>query len=199
MMTWFADNSTLIQAVAAMVSSLIWLVYLQLLLSGILRQRRPALSISRGGGRGYDAHLLLTNLGYEPVEVRDVLMRLHTKDDIHDVFLTEREEYDPADLSDPLQSTLQGPLESGKYRSLGTFQEMVERMRHHIDVDSVAQIDEFEVVVLGATHKPMGARKSFIPVDNGSAAERVKPKTLDTETLGARHTRKIYNRLFRHL
>lgn len=191
MLDWLSKNAVLIQTLTNIVMALIWLAYLQVIVSGVLRQRRPLLSINRGAGQGLDAHLLLTNLGHEPVYIRDVLMTIHSGTSRQNVFLTDRHEYAADDLSAPLKGTLQGPMESGAYMSIGTVQELFDRGGAHAEVSHVARVEMIEIIVLGVAQKATGARKSFQLIGGDDEVLRLKPKDEETERLGPRACRAV--------
>ena len=46
---WLTENLPLIQTITAVITACIWLTYLQIIVSGLLRQRRSVLSLNRGG------------------------------------------------------------------------------------------------------------------------------------------------------
>ena len=192
-MNWFADNSTLIQTFTAIATALIWAVYLQMLLSGVFRQRRPSLSINRGSGEGLEAQVILSNLGYEPIYVQDLLVTLDVEGDgMHTYYVTDRRELSSDQIAQSLGGTTQGPLKMGDYISLGTVRGILSRGAPYFTDDKVLKLNEITFIVLGTAHKPGGARKTYRVVQGGDEVEHLKPARLDTERLSARACRRIH-------
>lgn len=184
----------LIQTITAVVTAFIWLTYLQIIVSGLVRQRQSALSLNRGGGEGMEAHLLLTNLGAEPVYVRNVLMTLHTETSQRDVFLTDRREYKTTDLSDPLKGTLQGPLEPAAYLDLGTVSEVFKRTRAAVDIDDLDRIRSLDLIVLGVSRKPTGAWKTYRIKTTEDSVAHLEPVEVETKQLSKKDCQRIEQR-----
>lgn len=188
---WLSENLSLIQTITAVVTAFIWLTYLQIIVSGLVRQRRSVLSLNRGGGEGMAAHLLLTNLGAEPLYIRNVLMTLHTDNSTRDVFLTDRREYGPDDLADPLKGTLQGPLEPGAYLDLGTATNIFDRTRVAVDIEDLDAIRKVDIIVLGVGRKLTGASKTYRIKTTGDSIQRLDPEKVATTQLSARQCQQI--------
>ena len=193
-MTWFADHSTLIQTLTAIATALIWAVYLQMLLSGVLRQRRPTLSINRGSGEGLEAQIILSNLGYEPIYVQDVLVELDIEGDgTRTYYVTDRRELSDDQITQSLGGTTQGPMKMGDYISLGTVQGILSRAVTDYDSDRLPGLKKITFIVLGTGQKPGGARKSYrVSRDRGEVRHLI-PDRLDTERLSARACRRIHS------
>lgn len=192
---WFTGNLVLVQTVTGIVTAIIWLVYLQLLLSGVMRQRRCVLSINRGAGEGMEAHLLLTNLGYESIYVTDVLMTLHKSDGTtHDVNLTDREEFTREDLSDPLEGTLQGPLGHGEFKSLGRMNDILNRSHQRTGLAELEDIERAVFVVIGASQSIRGVRKTYRVITDDNSVRHLRPVKRESERLSGRNCRRIVRR-----
>ncbi|ETX13267.1 hypothetical protein OCH239_12540 [Roseivivax halodurans JCM 10272] len=192
-MTWFADNSTVIQTLTAIATALIWAVYLQMLLSGVLRQRRPTLSINRGAGEGLQAQIILSNLGYEPIYVQDVLVALDVDGDgTRTSYVTDRRELSDDQTGPGLSGTTQGPMKMGDYISLGTVQGILTRAAPNFDTTRLPGLNEITFIVLGTGQKPGGARKSYRVVRDRGEVRHLQPTRLDTERLSARQCRRIH-------
>ena len=161
MLQWLHSNTAFISMITGMVTALIWLIYLQLLVVSQRRQRRAILSIDRGAGRGMDGRVILTNLGFEPVYVTDVIAVLHKGEDRFSANITERDEVSRSELSTPLSATLQGPLETGQYRDLGSIQGIFDRIRTQEGMTDLEDLDEFELMVLARRERSTGACRSY--------------------------------------
>ncbi len=192
-MSWFTENSTLIQAVTSIATAMIWLVYLQLLLSGVLRQRRPTLSINRGAGEGFDAKIILSNLGYEPIYVQDVLVTLaFEQGGSRTFYVTDRRELSGRDFDEDLGGTTQGPMKMGDYIVLGSVRGILARADSEFDRDDQPGLREITFIVLGTGQKAGGARKAYEVVVDDAGMPHLAPEKLDTERLSPRRCRGIH-------
>lgn len=161
MLQWLYDNTAFVSMLTGIVTALIWLVYLQLLVASQRRQRRALLSIDRGAGHGMDGRIILTNLGFEPVYITDIIAILHRNRSQFRANITDREEIAGTDLERPLSATLQGPLGSGEHRDLGSVRNIFERIRHRESMDDLGDLEEFELLVLARRERATGARRAY--------------------------------------
>lgn len=194
MFTWLNDHASSVQAIASIVTALIWLVYLQILVGGIRKSKRAWLSINRGAGSGMDAHVLISNLSNEPVYLRDILMKVRTGDETKQAFITERQEYSREDLDTALSGTLQGPLQGGAYRSLGDLHEIFARAGLSTDAEEIDKIDEIEFVAFGATHTTAGACKRYRLSRDEQGHTQLDPTRMQTRRLSRWRCRRIAKR-----
>lgn len=194
MFPWLSENASSVQAIASVVSALIWLVYLQILVGGIRKSKRAWLSINRGAGDGMDAHVLVSNLGSEPVYLRDILMKVRTGEKTISAFITERQEYTRDELSDALSGTLQGPLQGGDYRSLGDLREIFSRAGVSAEPGDLDDINEIEFIAFGATHTTAGACKRYRIVKDDNGRIRLDPTRMQTRRLSRWRCRRIARR-----
>ncbi|KZY40426.1 hypothetical protein A3731_12775 [Roseovarius sp. HI0049] len=194
MLPWLSENASSVQAIASVVTAIIWLVYLQILVGGIRRNKRAWLSINRGAGDGMQAHVLVSNLGNEPVYLRDILMKVRTGEETTQAFITERNEYAREELDSALSGTLQGPLQSGDYRSLGELGEIFRRAGLSTEPADLDRINEIEFVVFGATHTTAGACKTYRVVCDDNHNIRLDPTRMQTRRLSRWRCRRIARR-----
>lgn len=192
-MTWFAEHSTLIQTVTSIATALIWLVYLQMLLSGVLRQRRPTLSLNRGSGEGMDAKIILSNLGYEPIYVQDVLVTLDIEGDGESThYVTDRRELPEEEMSKGLRGTTQGPMATGDHINLGSVRGILQRVAPDYDTDQLPGLNRVTFIALGTGQKPAGAKKAYRVVSDAHTIKHLEPEALDTKILSPRQCRRIH-------
>ncbi len=192
-MTWFADHSALIQTATSIATALIWLVYLQLLLSGVLRQRRPTLSMNRGSGEGMDAKIILSNLGYEPIYVQDVLVTMDIEGDGESThYVTDRRELPEEETSKGLRGTTQGPMGTGDYISLGSVRGILQRAAPDYDTDKLPGLNKVTFTVLGTGQKPAGASKAYLVISDEHSIKHLRPETLETNILSPRQCRRVH-------
>lgn len=80
MWNWLAENASPVQAVVGVVTALVWIVYLQILVSGLRRQRRTEILINLGGSRNLDARFFISNLGFEPIYILEIMLTIWSTD-----------------------------------------------------------------------------------------------------------------------
>ncbi len=161
MFQWLHDNTAFVSMLTGIVTAMIWLVYLQLLVTGQRHQRRPVLTIDRGAGRGMDGRIILTNLGFEVVYVTDIIALLHKGAEQFSANITDRDEVAYDDLNSPLEATLQGPLSTGEFRDLGSVRNIFDRIRSQGNMADLDNLDRFELVVLARRERGTGAHRSY--------------------------------------
>ncbi|WP_299655334.1 hypothetical protein [uncultured Jannaschia sp.] len=191
MLDWITTHSTAIQTMTGIVTALIWVAYLQLIVAGIVRHRRPQLTINRGGGQGFDAHILLSNLGSEPVYVANVVLSIHDEGGVRDVFITDRNESDRASPHGDLTGTLQGPLDAGAYRDIGTITGIFGRLSADAAARDTADIRKLGFTVLGFSRAATGARKTYEIIVDAGGVTRLRPVGDGTQRLSARACRTL--------
>lgn len=207
-MTWLVENAALVANLASLATLVVWTVYLVIFYREFRRQRTPFLIIHQAHGYGIDATALVVNLSKEPVHVLCAMLVLHTTrgtfaQRIHDFRRMPRE----ASSTDVQSAIKQGPLTSGAFLGLGSFEAMLEAaigdvLREFDSSDSgEAKLDlslllrelrvlELRVVALhGAHRRPVGASRTFQLSLDGEAVT-VEPASLLTRQLIARSDRR---------
>lgn len=132
MMEWISDHTSLLALVVQIVAAIVWLAYLQVFVSSLRRQRRSNIFVNRIAGNRDQAHLLIGNMGAEPIYVTAVIADLDAGDRTHSAVISDRA--GPDDGSEPapvpgdkaLSRTRKGPLDSAEYRDAGSFQEIID-------------------------------------------------------------------------
>jgi hypothetical protein len=174
MLDWLREYRDILTLVISGCTLLVWIFYAQLLLSGFRRQRRPRLIINRGAGKGVGALCLLSNLSAEPIFINQLIVHLHTsrgtlKADVTDVRESSEDDFDQdAEL---YKATRQGPLKTGDFTHIGTFQRLIARVAaaHDLELQGmyppegwVFQGLELHVIgFYGADKAPIGVRRRF--------------------------------------
>lgn len=92
MWLWLVENAGLVQAAVGIVTALVWFVYLQVLVSGVRRQRRIEILIYLGGSRSLDGRLFISNLGFEPIYIFEILLTIRTPDGERETSVVDRAE-----------------------------------------------------------------------------------------------------------
>lgn len=182
-MEWISTNSAALQVVLGAATAVIWILYLQLLLSNIMRQRRPKILIRIGAGVDLDARCFVCNLGFEPIYIMDLTLTLSRGEEKRTAFITDRSEMSREDLTAPTAATNQGPLGSGEYFDVGSFGGLLERagrfFGEEIDPD---QLTAFEVMVIATTAASttlVAAYRDFTVQGTGEH-RRLLPNIVDT-------------------
>ncbi|PJK28949.1 hypothetical protein [Minwuia thermotolerans] len=202
MLDWLQANSTVIQLVftAAMVA--VWVLYLQIFLTSIRRQKRPNIVISCGAGSGMDARILVSNLGFEPIFIVDVIMTVWTSEQEHRTVVTDRSELSPEQLARPTEATNQGPLKTGEYTDMGSFREFVERVRQSDHVDLDGKVEGMDIKVIGTTaaqSRLIAAEREFALTGEGRD-ERLRPtRVVTTQVRSGRGRRRLRRELHERL
>ncbi len=135
MTDWIANNTATLTLAVQAVSAVVWMIYLQVFVTSFRRQRRSNIFVNRVAGNRDRAHLLIGNMGAEPIYVSAIFADLHGKDAQHSALVTERDGSDAAgetDAAEPeaarlLSGTRQGPLRTAEYRDAGSFRTLIER------------------------------------------------------------------------
>lgn len=187
MLDWIADNSESLQVLTALVTAVVWVFYLQLFLTNFVRQRRPHILISLGAGLGMKTRCFVTNLGFEPIYLSDVIVNLVTEDgENHRATITDRTELGAKELNDPAEATNQGPLASGNYIDIGDFGTLVERARNEgFQIDSGEGVEAIEITAIAVTASKgafIAATRTYRVVRDGAVLHLV-PLTLTARQL----------------
>lgn len=186
MFDWISRNSEMLRLLTSLVTAGIWLVYLQIFLKTFLRQRRPNILISLGAGVGMKTRCFVANLGLEPIYLSDVIVDLVTESGHHRATITDRTELGEDQLRDPSAATNQGPLGSGEYVDIGSFETLVQRVqRQGVDVDPGAEVRSVEIIAVAeaassGTHVA-AARTWRLLREDGQL--HLRPETLETRQL----------------
>ncbi|GAB2799779.1 hypothetical protein GCM10027040_28980 [Halomonas shantousis] len=211
-MEWLNENSGSLNVIASFFTLVIWLFYAQLLYFNYARQRRPRILINRGRSKDINALCLISNMSSEAIFLEHIVAILHTSEGeiVRDLIEFERPgDYDKE--TDRLAETTQpGPLESGGFRHIGSFSDIIKRvaqsqrirMREGRPLDDV-QFFSLEIriiAVYGSEDNPVGACRSFNLKDTEEDdAYELEPASFDTMRLASRRKRREVRRWIRDL
>lgn len=202
MLDWIVENSGLVQAMMAGVTALVWVFYLHIIVAGLRRQRRTEILINLGGDRSFSARTLVSNLGFEPVYILEIIMTVWSGDGERTSSVADRAEVAEAEHQSPREATLQGPLKSGEYVDIGSIQDLLERDRlqflDHIDLDDVSRIEITVAAITAATNSIVAARRRFRR-QPGEGKRALVPETLYAQQVRSRRGRKAIERQIREL
>lgn len=186
MWDWLSENAGIIQVAVAAITALVWLVYLHILVSGLRRQRRTEILIHLGGAEDTDARVIVSNLGFEPIYVLEVILSIWNADGGRESSVADRTEIARQDLTSPLESTLQGPLNSGEFVDIGSFENLLQRTRWKTAEDlDIADLERAEIKVAAITagrSNIVAAYRQFHIEAKGDVC-RIRPDTLSARQI----------------
>lgn len=185
---WIEQHSAAAQVIVGAVSALVWIVYLQLLLSNFARQRRSQIVINRGVGSGFDARCFIANLGFEPIYVLELILEIEGGGERHSSIITDRRAMTDRELNDPRAAANQGPIKSGEGFDAGSFDDLAAKVRaaRNLPDDHPVEAVELTVVaVSAASAAPVAACRKY-RVEQTRYGSR-----LNAETVGARQVRSL--------
>ncbi|SCY68961.1 hypothetical protein [Paracoccus tibetensis] len=152
MWEWMSENSSLVQAAVGAVTAMVWVIYLHIIVLGFQRQRRTEILIHLGGARDLNARILVSNLGFEPIYILEIMLTVWTDEGERMTSVADRTEIARDNLETPGQATLQGPLKSGDVVDIGSFENLLERARAgSFDRLEPGDIRRFEITVAAIT------------------------------------------------
>lgn len=205
MLKWLIEHTSLVASLATLLTAVVWTFYAVLFFREFARQRRPFFVIHQARGSGLDALCLLVNLSKEPVHVLCVLAVLHTRRGTlaHRV-QGFRSVARGAETGQDLRTSIkQGPLASGAYLDLGSFEAMLDAAAAELqrndngdvapgdpmdayDIAREVQQLEIRVVALHSAHEsPVGAWRSFGVYARGDEVA-IEPAMLLTRQMASR-------------
>ncbi|WP_240724845.1 hypothetical protein [Onishia niordana] len=197
MMQWLNQNSGALSAVTGILTLLIWLIYLQMLYNGYVRQRRPRILINRGSGKDLDSLCLISNMSAEAIFVQHIFAVLESEEGEQRLDVADQQQ--SWDYERQYQSH-QGPLESGDFLHVGSFKDILAHFAEHSapnaegqDVLSDRSFRALEirvVAIYGSEDSPIGARRRF-QLKPGDDACGITPDGLDTQRLTSRGQRHL--------
>ncbi|MBL3705933.1 hypothetical protein GI582_24870 [Sulfitobacter sp. BDSS02] len=191
MLEFIRQNSELVQIGANLTTTVVWLVYLHVLLKGFRDQRRSSLLINRGGGEDLDARCLISNMGAQPAYLLDVLAGIDTKDGPSVASVVDRQELRREELEQPTEMTGQGPLPSGGYVDIGSFRDILDRAGYDLSGSQSSQAT-LKLVSVAATNQAshiVAAVREFDVREDGDAI-MVRPRTLEARQVRSRSARR---------
>ncbi|QFT99250.1 hypothetical protein FIU85_18185 [Roseovarius sp. THAF8] len=191
MMEFLKENVEIVQIAASLTTTFVWLVYLHIFLSGYIQQRRSSILINRGGGQDMKARCLVSNMGAQPAYLLDVLASLDTGEEVDVASVVDREELRKEELEQPTSVTGQGPIPSGGYVDIGTFEDVARRAGHSAD-ESDLKDRCLKLVAVCATNQAnhvVAAAREFdlVPGDEGV---RLAPRKLEARQIRSRRLRR---------
>ncbi|MEB3422101.1 hypothetical protein ACFSDD_22590 [Salipiger marinus] len=190
MLEWLSRHSDALQVIMSGVTAGVWVVYLQVFLVSFRHQRRPEIIISLGAGAGAKACWFVSNLGLESIFVVDVMVRFETTSGVTEAVVTDRTEMNDRELSSPAEATNQGPLASGDFMSIGTFETLLARTE--VVSAPAHDLKSVTIVVVAATAARwslVGASRHYRIVFDKSGAPSILSTMIYTHQIHGRRGR----------
>lgn len=165
MLDFLSQNIEILNAFFNGLLVLIWAVYLQIFLVSHLRLARSVIHIDIGAADGERSRCLVTNLSSNPLYVQGMVAELFGDGSSTRVIITEREEIDQTDLTDPLARTNRGTLHPGQTIDVGSLADVLNRawirLGQQWSIDGLVQIKVTVVAISGQAERVVGASKIF--------------------------------------
>ncbi|MEE2877908.1 MAG: hypothetical protein VX593_02785 [Pseudomonadota bacterium] len=181
MLTFVEQHASAISAIVNVLMLLVWVTYLQLLLNNFLRQRRSSIIISSSFRSTAEAQCFISNMSEGRFHIQNITAKV-----VHDgeTFLS--------DVTEPTakqhEGSFQIPLAEGQSSSLGTFDDLLDRLVAGSDGLSAGQLKHAEdldlfitiVGVHGPARRSVAAQRGFkVRFDEEG---RLRPTGLDRNT-----------------
>jgi len=191
MWTWLQENQALIQIIVSLVSTIVWIAYLHIFLVSFRRQTRSGLLINRAGHDGIRARCIISNLGSEPAYLTDVLAEVELEDDTVTASVVDRLEMREGGEDGV---TAQGPMASGSYVDIGSFEDIIERVRKRFARDGFeSRIKGIKLVAVAATSQAralVAAYRHFELSGAGTADAILRPVEVEARQIRSRLKRR---------
>ncbi|OHY97951.1 hypothetical protein [Salinicola sp. MIT1003] len=221
-MEWLSEHSKAISAITSILTLFVWFFYAQILYRNFARTRRPRIIINRGHGNDLTSLCLISNMSSEPIFLEHIIVTLHTSkgsltNDMIDCEADHQQdgpdtegssEAEHEERRQGMQSS-QGPMLSGSYSHVGTFEAILKRLcsvhgvaleRNRPTDDTVFHFLDIRVVAIyGSEDHPIGAERRFrLHMKEGDACTLV-PVSLATKRYANRLQRWRVRQWIRHL
>ncbi len=193
--------------IASFGTMVIWLFYAHLLYQAFKRQRQARILINQGWGEQINSVAIVSNMSHEPVYIQCVILSMKLGDGRK--FRDSVTDFDDAEpwnaKNDPREVTRQGPLNTGSYMNLGTFQTLLRQsgQQHGLinDGDDPVQrmrVREFKLTVVcnyGPSGEAIGVQRKFVV--HGEHSDRLRPDSIYSRRLTNRRARRKMERWLR--
>lgn len=203
MSDWLQRNYQILSLGMSLGTLLVWVFYAQLLLLNFRRQRKPSLIINRGAGNELGSLCLISNMSAEPMFINQLMVSVETNRGPLDVDVTDIRQSTEDEASPDLaiqQTTHQGPLRTGDFIHIGSFQGMLRRaaQQHGIAMDGMRpqggwqflSIEIRAVAFYGSDRHPIGVLRRFRLVDTADGDCTLVPLSPLTRQLTSRRERR---------
>lgn len=196
MLEWLTKWSDVVNAVINLGMLIVWITYLQVFWRNYRRQTRPQIIITRAVGSNLNAACFIGNMSAQSIYVESVIAYVRSAGEEEAAAITDIIFKDGStEVTDQRHKTHQGPLLSGQYMSIGTFQDMMEQAarsyKEREDTGSEAELEIELLVIADYASDPLfiAARRTFSVVRSSSSSE-VTPKDVRTIQVTDRRSRR---------
>lgn len=208
MWDFLGANAKALSVIASFGTMVIWLFYAQLLYKGFKRQRQARLLINQGWGEQINSVALVSNMSHEPVYIQCVILSMKLEDGRK--FRDSVTDFDDAEpwnaKNSPQEVTRQGPLNTGAYMNLGTFQTLLRQSgQQHELIDTDRDDDDnpvkrmgvrdFRLTVIcnyGPSGEAIGVQREFLVC--GENHDLLRPASIYCRRLAKRGARRKMER-----
>lgn len=211
MWEFLTNNAKALSVIASFGTMAIWLFYAHLLYQAFKRQRQARILINQGWGEQINSVAIVSNMSHEHVYIQCVILsvRLHDGRKFRDS-VTDFDDAEPWNArNDPREVTRQGPLQTGSFMNLGTFQTLLRQSgRQNQLIDERAQDDDnpiqrmgvcdFKITVIcnyGPSGHAIGAQREFMV--HGENSEYLSPTSISSRRLTRARARRKMERWLR--
>lgn len=202
-MNWIEQNQALVDVCINVATLMVWIIYAQLLFSGFRRQRSPRLIINRGKKKDMDALCIISNMSKEAIYVEYIIAVLATSHGTVTMDVTDFERAYKENQKDDEgnqqsiavtpngvhENTRQGPLLSGDFMHIGTFDSLVRRLARQAGIPMRGYCPEgkiklkcltVQVIALyGPDSRPISATRRF-DINSDEAVGTLTPASWQT-------------------
>lgn len=196
MWNWMLEHVDAVQVLVSVTTAFVWIFYLQIFLMSFMRQTRASLLITMSGPKSSNARCIISNMGSEPAFLVEVVAELEQGGENVSLSVSDRLEESPADSSDKGTSSAHGPIQSGGYVDVGSFQDIFSRAAAKLQHDT-EDFDHFRIIAVAATNQARGliaAHRSFQIKDG-----RVTPLEVEAQQIRSRRKRRKIRKVLEEL
>ncbi|AWN14780.1 hypothetical protein [Salinisphaera sp. LB1] len=207
MWDFFTANAKPLSVIANFGTMIIWLFYAHLLYQAFKRQRQARILINQGWGEQINSVAIVSNMSHEPVYIQCVVLSIKLQDGRK--FRDSVTDFDDAEpwnaRNDPREVTRQGPLDTGCYMNLGTFQTLLRQsgQQHGLidgEDDPVKRmgVRDFKLTVIcnyGPSGHAIGVQRTFVV--HGENRDRLCPDSIYSRRMTNRRARRKMERWLR--
>ncbi|WGT50416.1 hypothetical protein [Thioclava nitratireducens] len=152
------------------------------MLQNFRRERRSKLLLTRVAGGNERGHLMLGNMGAEPIFVKALLADLEVDGKTYHSIASDTGGFAPFSEAEPAQS-IKGPLKTAEYRDLGQISDLVSVALDFADIPGDAgrvQSVVFTVLAESSRDKMLIAGRLCFDVYHAGGRQRYLPQCLST-------------------
>lgn len=197
MLDMLRQNQQAINTIVNVLMLLVWAFYFQMLFNAHRRGLRAKILINRSAGQNLSAQCVISNMSAGVVYLEAVVIFAQAGDRTHELSLTDLSNLTKEPEGDRRAHWFQGPLTSGEFISLGSFENLLQNCakQYGLDMSCVDELDVLVVATYGPDQDPVGARRKF-RLDSATSGE-ARWKALPTRQLRSFWRRRGLRRFMR--